>query len=150
MPSVGALEISFTEGLRSSPQVQALVLPDVLHDLNDLQSQHVLTQMISLLVKSSSDIMSGFSQFSHRGRFAEDMIRHSSSLKTQTHVLHSTPPSSRGGCFRYMPQALQKASSSRPKRRDTVLLCISDLRTVPVRLTHLEDLQIIPQVAFLT
>lgn len=32
-------------------------------------------------------------------------------------------------CFRYIPQALQKASSSRPKRRDTVLLCISDLRT---------------------
>lgn len=30
-------------------------------------------------------------------------------------------------CFRYIPQALQNASSSRPKRRDTVLLCISDL-----------------------
>lgn len=30
-------------------------------------------------------------------------------------------------CFRYMPQALQNASSSRPKRWDTVLLCISDL-----------------------
>lgn len=35
-------------------------------------------------------------------------------------------------CFRYIPQALQKASSSRPKRRDTVLLCISDLRTQSV------------------
>ncbi|KAH0626060.1 hypothetical protein JD844_000774 [Phrynosoma platyrhinos] len=33
--------------------------------------------MISWFVKSSSDMMSGFSQLSHNGRLAEDMIRHS-------------------------------------------------------------------------
>lgn len=37
--------------------------------------------MISLFWKSSSDIMSGFSQFNQRGRFAEDIILHSSRLK---------------------------------------------------------------------
>lgn len=37
--------------------------------------------MISLFWKSSSDIMSGFSQFSHKGRLADDIILHSSRLK---------------------------------------------------------------------
>lgn len=37
--------------------------------------------MISLFWKSSSDIISGFSQFSHKGRLADDIILHSSRLK---------------------------------------------------------------------
>lgn len=38
-------------------------------------------KMISLFWKSSSDIISGFSQLSHNGRLADDIIRHSSRLK---------------------------------------------------------------------
>lgn len=37
-------------------------------------------KIISLFWKSSSDMMSGFSQFSHSGLLADDMIRHSSNL----------------------------------------------------------------------
>lgn len=50
-------------------------------------TQHELTlspspflKMISLFWNSSSDMMSGFSQFNHSGLFADDIIRHSSSL----------------------------------------------------------------------
>lgn len=42
--------------------------------------------MISLFWKSSSDIISGFSQFSHRGRLADDIILHSSRLKQEIHT----------------------------------------------------------------
>lgn len=39
--------------------------------------------MISLFWKSSSDIISGFSQFNQRGRLADDIILHSSRLKQE-------------------------------------------------------------------
>lgn len=42
--------------------------------------------MISLFWKRSSDIISGFSQFSHRGRLADDIILHSSRLKQEMHI----------------------------------------------------------------
>ncbi len=48
-------------------------------------------KMISLLEKSSSLMISGFSQFNHSGRLAEDMIRHSSNLKHRNIELKLKP-----------------------------------------------------------
>lgn len=52
--------------------------------------------MISLFWKSSSDIISGFSQFSHRGRLADDIILHSSSLKQEIRTRSKTKENQRG------------------------------------------------------
>lgn len=53
-------------------------------------------KMISLFWKSSSDIISGFSQFSHRGRLADDIILHSSRLTQEIRTRSKTQESQRG------------------------------------------------------
>lgn len=67
-------------------------------------------------------------QFIHRLHLCADTPMPSFTTRwQQLHARRVCLLTCRFRCFRYIPQALQKASSSRPKRRDTVLLCISDL-----------------------